>query len=639
MYFRQRSLVVIWIGIFILGTRPSLSQHQTFTSPNTEVSGFFGYDVAVVGDLTSDGTPELIVGAYQEDNSGMFDTGRAYIVNGATGAAIRTFTSPNAQAYSHFGYAVAGIGDVSGDGIADVAIGASNENSGAGRAYVFNGSTGALLRTLVSPDTQNNGSFGKEVSALADVTGDGVGDLIVGADNEDTSGSAFNGRAYVFNGATGALVHTLDTPNPAIGGRFGEHAVDMGDVTGDGVSEIAVGAHNEQNTERGDGSVYVFNGATGARIYTLTSPNASSLGSFGWYVASMGDITGDGRNDLIVGSFETLNFNTSAGRSYIFNGASGALVRTLTSPSPEGFGYYGFAACGIPDQNGDSVPDIAIGAYAEDTSSFTNDGKIYITSGANGSVLDTIESPAAEVEGNFSYSMAYAGTNGSGNTLLVVGAHREQGSGSMDEGRAHLVNVTASALPVELTAFEAIQDGRDIWLRWTTASETNNAGFDIEYQHVKRSLVSQEKATWRSLGFVEGKGTTIQSNQYQFFVGEHSHGHYRYRLRQIDYDGTVSYSQTVELTPALDTQLSLELYPNPLKETGTLSFTLPEATQGRVEIFDMMGRKFYEMVPSFASETSVHQQTIDAAHWAAGVYLVRLHTDRGVKTQSLLVQR
>lgn len=629
--------LLAWAGLATHG----VAQHQTYSSPNTEVSGFFGYDVAVIGDLTGDGMPDLIVGAHQEDDNAFFDTGRVYVVNGATGAILRTIVSPQQQAYGHFGYAVAGIGDVTGDGIPDLAAGAPNESSYSGRVHFFNGSTGVLIRTLISPNTQNNGGFGKEVSTLRDITGDGIRDVIVGADNEDAPGSGFNGRVYVFNGATGALVHTLNTPNPATGGRFGEHAVDVGDVSGDGISDIIVGAHIEDNTERSDGSVYVFNGATGLRIYTLLSPNPTSLGSFGWAVAGVGDLTGDGLSDILVGSFETVGSTTQAGRSYLFNGSTGALVRTLTSPSPEGFGYYGFAACGLPDQNGDGVRDIAVAAYAEDSQSATNDGKIYITSGADGSVLNTILSPTAMVEGNFGFTMAEPTTNSSGHLILPVGAHREEVNGTMDAGHAHLLNLTTHSLPVELVGFDALLDASHVHLRWTTQSETNNSGYEVEQRMVHPFASQDHEAAeqWERIGFVQGHGTTFRPQHYRFSVAPVVPGRYQYRLRQVDFDGAFALSSPVEVIVQGESLLAVETYPNPMHTQGEVVVIAPTAAHVEITIYDSLGRQVQQWAHRLDSQESVLQTSLDVSGWANGTYWMQTVASGRRVTRPIIVQR
>ena len=126
-----------------------------------------------------------------------------------------------------FGGSVA-VGDVNGDGKADIAVAAYGENvgsnAGQGRVYVFSGADGSLLLTLDTPNPQANANFGGlggVAVAMGDVNGDGKADIAVGANGESVGGNVGPGREYVFSGADGSLLFTLDTPNPQMRGYFG----------------------------------------------------------------------------------------------------------------------------------------------------------------------------------------------------------------------------------------------------------------------------------------------------------------------------------------------------------------------------------------------------------------------------------
>src|SRR5690606_30338866 len=139
------------------------------------------------------------------------------------GPGIRELGSPNPQDDGQFGYAVAGVPDADGDGRGDLLVGAYQEEgagqSYAGRAYVFSGATGVLLHALVSPNPAFGRLFGSSVAGVPDVDGDGRGDLLVG--EPGALGAGLVGRAYVFSGATGALLHELASLDPEAGGLFG----------------------------------------------------------------------------------------------------------------------------------------------------------------------------------------------------------------------------------------------------------------------------------------------------------------------------------------------------------------------------------------------------------------------------------
>ncbi|MCA9444933.1 MAG: FG-GAP repeat protein, partial [Candidatus Omnitrophica bacterium] len=164
-----------------------------------------------------------------------------------------------------FGNSVSGIPDLTGDGRGDVVISAPEENpgvspQGAGRAYVFNGSTGEYVRTLVSPNEQENGrfgaGFGQAVGGVEDINGDGRGEVIVSGWAETP------GRAYIFDGMTGGLLKALSSLNgPTAGASFGDPAVaGVSDANGDGKGDVIVGSSGEHPGESpvNSGRAFVF---------------------------------------------------------------------------------------------------------------------------------------------------------------------------------------------------------------------------------------------------------------------------------------------------------------------------------------------------------------------------------------------
>ena len=177
---------------------------STLTSPHTQFGGLFGISVGISGNL-------IAVGAPTENASGYIQAGHAYLFNAKTGALVRTFTSPNVQYMGYFGYCVAISGNV-------VAICAPQENASgyqfAGHAYIFNSSTGALVSTLTSPNAQWMGYFGDSIATDSKI-------VEVGAAIETVSGYLAAGRAYSFNASTGAYIRTLTSPNTQTGGWFG----------------------------------------------------------------------------------------------------------------------------------------------------------------------------------------------------------------------------------------------------------------------------------------------------------------------------------------------------------------------------------------------------------------------------------
>ncbi len=140
---------------------------------------------------------------------------------------LHDLASPDGEPYGRFGSAVAGVGDLDGDGVPDLLVGAWGESPGtspdvAGRAYALSGADRSVLHTLASPNEQESGGFGFSVAGVPDADGDGVGDLLVGAVGESPGPSPNNaGRVYLYSGATGALLRTLASPSEQAGSDFG----------------------------------------------------------------------------------------------------------------------------------------------------------------------------------------------------------------------------------------------------------------------------------------------------------------------------------------------------------------------------------------------------------------------------------
>ena len=250
---------------------------HTLDNPNpygTSASDYFGYSVSISDSYA-------IVGAYLEDEAGGDRSGKAYIFNSSTGALLHTLNNPNpygTSASDYFGYAVAISNSYA-------IVGAYSEDDAggntSGKAYIFNPSTGALLHTLNNPNAYSTSSgdrFGYSVSISDSYA-------IVSAYLEDDAGGSSSGKAYIFNPSTGALLHTLNNPNPystPANDRFGQ-SVSISD------SYAILGAYSEDDAGgSSSGKAYIFNPSTGAFLHTLNNPNAygtSAYDEFGRTVA------------------------------------------------------------------------------------------------------------------------------------------------------------------------------------------------------------------------------------------------------------------------------------------------------------------------------------------------------------------
>ncbi len=433
------------LAVPVLASAHAQTLLVTLGTPNPQTGAWFGSSLAM-GDVNGDGRADIAAGTAKENVNGNDGQGRVYVFSGADGSVIFTLDTPNPQTGAGFGYSLA-MGDVNGDGKADIAVGTAKENvngnDGQGRVYVFSGADGSVIFTLDTPNPQT-AWFGYSL-ATGDVNGDGRADIAVGAPYEEVGTSLVQGRAYVFSGADGSLLFALDTPRPQWPSAFG-FSISMGDVNGDGRADIAVGAPAEG---LGRGGAYVFSGADGAVLFTLDTPNPQTAW-FGYSLAT-GDVNGDGRADIAVGApFENVSSNLQQGRAYVFSNVDGSLLFAVDTPNPQPEAWLGFSV-GIGDVNGDGRADIAVGQpglFFGGSERYK--GSAHVFSGAGGSLLLTLDSPNAQLDAVFGLSVAVDDVNGDRKADIIVGAPFEGIGTNLKQGRAYVFSGADGSLPLML---------------------------------------------------------------------------------------------------------------------------------------------------------------------------------------------
>ncbi len=280
------------------------------------------------------------------------------------------------QASASFGYSVGTAGDVNGDGYSDVIVGAYQYDNGQtdeGRAYVYLGSPSGPAATpawTVEGD-QGNASFGYSVATAGDVNGDGYADVIVGAYQYD-NGQVDEGRAYVYLGSPSGLAATSAWTAEGDQGNasFGYSVATAGDVNGDGYADVIVGANAYDNGQPDEGRAFVYfgsaSGLAATPVWTAESDQAGAY--FGESVAGAGDGNGDGYADVIVGAPRYGNGEVLEGRAHVYLGsASGPVVTPgWTGESNQAGAQLGISVSAAGDVNGDGYADVIVGAFGFD---------------------------------------------------------------------------------------------------------------------------------------------------------------------------------------------------------------------------------------------------------------------------------
>ncbi len=334
---------------------------------------------------------------------------------------------------------MAAIGDVDGDGVGDLALGAP----GADEVFVLSGANRSVIHTIADPDGESGFRFGHSVVGVGDVDGDGVEDIGVGARGDDLllplpcvedpcAPDPLQGRAFVFSGATASLIHRLQPVGQFL--AFGYDVEPLGDVNADGVPDIAVGSPTRRNNSFGQ--VFAFSGADASQLWVTREPDRQDLASFGQALAAVGDLNGDGKTDLLVGApFHDNDPDPDAfsltGRAYVLSGSDGTVFRAHDNPLGLDLDIFGAAVSGIGDQDGDAREEYAVGKARA--------GAVCLFRGGDGSLIECLSSPGDAATDFFGFPIARTDDyDGDGHQDFWVGASRA--------GRVYLLNDSGTVL-------------------------------------------------------------------------------------------------------------------------------------------------------------------------------------------------
>ena len=342
---------------------------STANGPTLSDNDRFGISVASIGDLDGDGVTDLAVGAHL-DNEGGTDRGAVHIMfmnmDGTINSTVEindsTTNGPTLSNNDRFGFSVASIGDLDGDGVTDLAVGAFQDDEGGsdrGAVHIMfmntNGTVDSTVEinssTANGPTLSNDDRFGVSVTPIGDLDGDGVTDLAVGAYQDDEGGADRGAVHIMFMNMDGTVDSTVEINSSTTNGptlsdddRFGFSVASIGDLDGDGVTDLAVGAYRDDEGGSDRGAVHIMfinmdgtiNSTVEINDSTTNGPTLSDDDSFGFSVASIGDLDGDGVTDLAVGAYQDDEGGTNRGAINVIYLDKEVLVRAVSSTTADG---------------------------------------------------------------------------------------------------------------------------------------------------------------------------------------------------------------------------------------------------------------------------------------------------------------
>lgn len=394
---------------------------------------------------------------------------------------------------------------------------------------------------------------------------------------------------------------------------------------------------------------------------TFTSSYTKNTGD-GPYFLTIGDVNGDDYPEIVITRDYPYLFFTISALTIFNNNQDGTFTKYVDYE-------YGATASNIYiyDFNDDSYSDIITNTFRENMEEmcfFINDG--YGNFGEPITTFDGHEGAFTMADFDLNGYMDFAVpeyqynatavaillNNGNFNfdPVFTIGAgeqprHPANGDFDLDgdldlavplyyEDKVAVFMNKTTIVPVELTTFSAVAFGNNVNLKWSTATEKNNKGFEVQ-----RSKAEGQKSEWRKIGFVEGKGTATDEQQYSFIDKEVSEGNYTYRLKQIDFNGAFNYSNEVNVEiKTVYTYSMNQNYPNPFNPSTTIQYSIPEDGNVSLRVYNTLGEEVVNLVNN-NQQPGIYKIIFNAETLGSGIYFYRLDINNYSSVKKMILMK
>lgn len=607
------------------------------TLPGQQDDDQMGYSVASAGDINKDGFGDLVVGAITYDN-GQTDEGAVFVYYGSvTGLATTPNLILESNAANlRFGYSLAAA-DFNNDGFSDIAVGVPQYTNGVGEAYegavyIYYGAASGPAASPVILEGNKAGARMGTCVAVGDLNGDGLADIASGALGYNNAGALYNGQGgvYVFYGITGGFDTTPVILAAGLQGgvAFGGSTtgVSIGNFNGDGFQDLAVGAEGYDEGVSNQGAVFVYFGsATGVPpAYSKLFTGGQASAGLGSSVSFAGDLNKDGYQDIAAGAPYYTNSQNREGAVFVYFGSASSSINTQILESNTADAYMGYAVAGGGDLDGDGYDDLAAGAYNYQFDPDTRGGVFVFGGSAAGVQTVPILSKQGSDANLNGFAIAFAkNIDGANGLHLAVGMPGYTG-GVAANGSVDLYSGEPGTLPVSLGEFNAklLQNG-EVVVTWDTYSEERNAYFDV--------LRSTDGTGFALLGRQEGQHNATSRNTYRLVDKSPVRGNNFYRLVQYDLDGR-SKTLGTRMVQVGIANGTVAVYPNPT--VGPVSLDLKSETYAKAELVDLSGRLLATQKPMAGN--LLHFSLSGRPN---GTYLVKLYGDNGKVISKRVVKK